>query len=86
MSEKKDLSKLSNEELEIELKENKKLFYPSLFIFLMTLCFGIYAATHGGMGFLKVVLFFGVCMICLKYVSQYFNIQKEIKARNRNQG
>lgn len=84
MSDKKDLSKLSIEELKIELQENKKLFYPSLFIFIIALVLGIYVATHGGMGFFKIVLFFAVCMICLKYITQYSNIQKEIKARNRN--
>ncbi len=77
----KDLSKLSDEELIKELKDKKTLYYASIVFLLITFAFGIYMATKG-MGFFKIVGFIFICSICLKYISQYSNLQKEMKSRN----
>lgn len=81
MNDNKDLSKLTNEELIKELKDKKTLYYASLVCLLITFAFGIYMATRG-MGFFKIVGFVFICGICLKYISQYSNLQKEMKSRN----
>ena len=82
MSEENKFSELSNEELKRDFETSKKLFYPAVIILLFIFGIGIYAATHGGMGFFKLVLFVGSCMICFKYIIKYSNLQKEMKARN----
>lgn len=75
-------SKLSNEELQSEFATSKKLFYPALIILLFIFGLGIYAAIHGEMGFFRLFLFVGSCMICFKYIVKYSNLKKEIKERN----
>lgn len=82
MSEENKYSELSNEELQNDYETSRKLFYPALAILLVIFALGIYAATHGAMGFFKVILFVGACLICLKYIVKYASLQKEMKSRN----
>ena len=82
MSENKDVSKLTNEELIKELKDKKKLYYASIVFLLIAFAFGVFMATHHMMGFFKIIGFVFICGICLKYISQYSNLKKEMKSRN----
>ncbi|MBE2273321.1 MAG: hypothetical protein IAE62_03525 [Flavobacteriales bacterium] len=82
MSNENKFTELSNEELQSEFATSKKLCYPAVVILLFIFAIGIYAATHGGMGFFKLILFMGSCMICFKYIIKYSNLQKEMKARD----
>ena len=81
MSENKAVSKLTNEELIKELKDKKTLYYTSIVFLLIIFAFGVYMATKG-MGFFKILGFVFICGICLKYISQYSNLQKEMKSKN----
>ncbi len=82
MSDENKFSELSNEELRSDFATSKKLFYPAVIILLFIFALGIYAATYGGMGFFKLVLFMGSCMICFKYIVKYSNLKMEMKSRN----
>ena len=81
MSENKDVSKLTNEELIKELKDKKTLYYTSIVFLLIIFAFGVYMATIG-MGFFKILGFVFICGIYIKYISQYSNLQKEMKSKN----
>lgn len=82
MSNNKDLITLSNEELAKEFEETKKLNRIALVVLLLTFGFGIYMATQQMMGFFKIILFLVICGFCLKYITRFSEIQKEMKARN----